>query len=386
MIYLDHNATTPCDIEVVDEMKKWHSELFFNPSSIYTPSQKTKQAIDEARAKIAKFLDALPEEIIFTSGGTESNNTAIIGTALLKKNQGNHIITSLIEHHAVLNTCKFLEKQFGFQITYLPVDRYGLVDPDDVKKAITDKTILISIMGANNEIGTIEPVEEIGKIARENGITFHCDGVQLAGKIPVSMKKMNVDFFSLSGHKFYGPKGTGILYVRKGTKYRPILYGGHQEKGLRPGTENVPGIMGLAKACEIAERKMAEDSSKEKELRDKLEKMFLERIPEMIVNGHPEKRLYNTLNICVKYVEGESMLLHLDFEGICASSGSACTSGSLEPSHVLLALGIPPEVAHGSLRFSLGRANTMADIEKTAEVLPGIVEKLRKISPFWNKK
>jgi len=386
MIYLDHNATTPCDIEVVDEMKKWHSELFFNPSSIYTPSQKTKQAIDEARAKIAKFLDALPEEIIFTSGGTESNNTAIIGTALLKKNQGNHIITSLIEHHAVLNTCKFLEKQFGFQITYLPVDRYGLVDPDDVKKAITDKTILISIMGANNEIGTIEPVEEIGKIARENGITFHCDGVQLAGKIPVSMKKMNVDFFSLSGHKFYGPKGTGILYVRKGTKYRSILYGGHQEKGLRPGTENVPGIMGLAKACEIAERKMAEDSSKEKELRDKLEKMFLERIPEMIVNGHPEKRLYNTLNICVKYVEGESMLLHLDFEGICASSGSACTSGSLEPSHVLLALGIPPEVAHGSLRFSLGRANTMADIEKTAEVLPGIVEKLRKISPFWNKK
>ncbi|MCX7705823.1 MAG: cysteine desulfurase NifS [bacterium] len=386
MIYLDHNATTPCDVEVFEEMKKWFNEKFFNPSSIYAPSQQAKQAIENARRQVAGLLDASSEEIIFTSGGTESNNIAIIGTAYLRKSKGDHIITSLIEHHAVLNVCKFLEKHMGFQVTYLPVDRYGLIDPDDVRKAITDKTILISIMAANNEIGTIEPIEEIGKIARENNVLFHCDGVQVAGKIPVSVKKLNVDFFSLSAHKFYGPKGIGALYVRKGVKFRPIFYGGHQEKGLRPGTENVPAIVGLGKACEIAEKQMLQDASKEKELRDNLEKLLMERIPEIIVNGHPEKRLYNTLNICVKYVEGESMLLHLDFQGICASSGSACTSGSLEPSHVLLALGIPPEIAHGSLRFSLGRSNTIEDIEKTAEILPAIVEKLRKMSPFWNKK
>jgi len=386
MIYLDHNATTPCDRRVVEAMQPWFTEMFFNPSSIYQPSQKTKEAVENARKIVAGMLDASPDEIIFTSGGTESNNIAIIGTALLMKNKGNHIITSLIEHHAVLNTCKFLEKQFGFQVTYLGVDKYGIVDPDDVKKAITDKTILVSIMAANNEIGTIEPIEEIGKIAKERGVVFHCDGVQVAGKIPVSVRKLNVDFFSLSGHKFYGPKGIGALFVRKGIKFRPIMYGGHQEKGFRPGTENVPGIIGLAKACEIAKQCMEEDEKKEKLLRDELEKRILEKIPEVIVNGHPEKRLYNTLNICVKYVEGESMLLHLDFEGICASSGSACTSGSLEPSHVLLALGIPHEIAHGSLRFSFGRSNTVEDVEKTAEVLPKIVENLRKMSPFWNKK
>jgi len=386
MIYLDHNATTPCDRRVVEAMQPWFTEMFFNPSSIYQPSQKTKEAVENARKIVAGMLDASPDEIIFTSGGTESNNIAIIGTALLMKNKGNHIITSLIEHHAVLNTCKFLEKQFGFQVTYLGVDKYGIVDPDDVKKAITDKTILVSIMAANNEIGTIEPIEEIGKIAKERGVVFHCDGVQVAGKIPVSVRKLNVDFFSLSGHKFYGPKGIGALFVRKGIKFRPIMYGGHQEKGFRPGTENVPGIIGLAKACEIAKQCMEEDEKKERLLRDELEKRILEKIPEVIVNGHPEKRLYNTLNICVKYVEGESMLLHLDFEGICASSGSACTSGSLEPSHVLLALGIPHEIAHGSLRFSFGRSNTVEDVEKTAEVLPKIVENLRKMSPFWNKK
>lgn len=386
MIYLDHNATTPCDRRIVEAMQPWFTEMFFNPSSIYQPSQKTKEAVENARKIVAGMLDASPDEIIFTSGGTESNNIAIIGTALLMKNKGNHIITSLIEHHAVLNTCKFLEKQFGFQVTYLGVDKYGIVDPDDVKKAITDKTILVSIMAANNEIGTIEPIEEIGKIAKERGVVFHCDGVQVAGKIPVSVRKLNVDFFSLSGHKFYGPKGIGALFVRKGIKFRPIMYGGHQEKGFRPGTENVPGIIGLAKACEIAKQCMEEDEKKERLLRDELEKRILEKIPEVIVNGHPEKRLYNTLNICVKYVEGESMLLHLDFEGICASSGSACTSGSLEPSHVLLALGIPHEIAHGSLRFSFGRSNTVEDVEKTAEVLPKIVENLRKMSPFWNKK
>ncbi|HPP67455.1 MAG TPA: aminotransferase class V-fold PLP-dependent enzyme, partial [bacterium] len=291
-----------------------------------------------------------------------------------------------IEHHAVLNTCKFLEKQFGFAVTYLPVDRYGTVNPDDVKKAITEKTVLISIMAANNEIGTIQDIEAIGKIAKEHKITFHCDGVQAAGKIPLSMKRLNVDLFSISAHKFYGPKGIGVLYARRSTRFIPITYGGHQEKGLRPGTENVPAIIGMAKACEIAEHCMAENASKEKVLRNELENRLLEKIPEIQINGHPENRLYNTSNICVKYVEGEGMLLHLDFEGICASSGSACTSGSLEPSHVLLALGIAPEVAHGSLRFSLGKTNTMADIEKTTEVLPKIVETLRKMSPFWNKK
>ncbi|OQB72133.1 MAG: Cysteine desulfurase [candidate division TA06 bacterium ADurb.Bin131] len=386
MVYLDYNATTPCLPEVVEEMKRWHTELFFNPSSIYSPSQEVKKVVEDARKKIAGFLDALPEEIIFTSGGTESANIALTGSAFAMKDKGNHIITSSIEHHAVLNTCKFLEKQFGFRVTYLPVDRYGIIDPEDVKKALTEKTILISIMAANNEIGTIEPIEEIGKIAKESGITFHCDGVQVAGKIPVSVKKLNVDFFSISAHKFYGPKGIGALYIRKGTRFKPIMHGGHQEKGLRPGTENVPGIIGMAKACEISKNLMAEDASREKILRDELENNLVEKIPEIQINGHPEKRLYNTLNLCVKYVEGESMLLHLDFEGICASSGSACTSGSLEPSHVLLALGIPPEVAHGSLRFSLGRANTMADIEKTCEVLPKIVENLRKMSPFWDKK
>lgn len=386
MIYLDHNATTPCASEVVEEMKRWHTEMFFNPSSIYSPSQQARKAVEDARKKLANFIDASPEEIIFTSGGTESNNIALIGTALAMKDKGNHIITSLIEHHAVLNTCKFLEKQFGFQVTYLPVDRYGIVDPDDVRKAITEKTILISIMAANNEIGTIEPVGEIGKIAREYKILFHCDGVQIAGKLPVSVKNLNVNFFSISAHKFYGPKGIGALYAKKGVRFKPITYGGHQEKGLRPGTENVPAIIGMAKACEIAQNLMAEDASRERVLRDELERRLLEKIPEIQINGHPEKRLYNTSNICVKYVEGESMLLHLDFEGICASSGSACTSGSLEPSHVLVACKISPEVAHGSLRFSLGRENTMDDIERTSEVLPKIVENLRKMSPFWDKK
>lgn len=385
MVYLDHNATTYCDPEVLKEMLPYFTDKFYNPSSVYTPSQEAKESVESAREKVAKFLDCLPSEIIFTSGGSESINMAIIGIAYAQKEKGNHIITSKIEHHAVIHTCKFLEK-LGFEVSYIDVDRYGTIDIEKLEKAITSKTILISVMYANNEIGTIQPVEEISKIAKNKGIFFHTDAVQVVGKIPFSIKKIGADLLSLSGHKFYGPKGIGVLYMKKGIRIRPLIHGGGQEKNLRAGTENVPAIVGLGKACEIAEKNMEKDSIIEKELRDMLEKKLLEKIPEITINGHPEKRLYNTSNIGIKYVEGEGMLLNLDFEGICASSGSACTSGSLDPSHVLLAIGVSPEDAHGSLRFSFGRKNTKEDVEKVVSVLPGIVEKLRQMSPFWNKK
>ncbi len=385
MIYLDHNATTYCEPEVVKEMLPYFTDRFYNPSSVYTPSQEAKESVESAREKVAKILDCLPSEIIFTSGGSESINMAIIGIAHALKEKGNHIITSKIEHHAVLHTCRALEKS-GFEVSYINVDKYGVIDMEQLKKAITSKTILISVMYANNEIGTIQPVEDIAKTAKEHGVLFHTDAVQVVGKIPVSVKKIGADLLSLSGHKFYGPKGIGVLYIKKGIKIKPLIYGGGQEKNLRAGTENVPAIVGLGKACEIAEKSMERDSIMEKELRDMLEKKLLEKIPEIIINGHPEKRLYNTSNICIKYVEGEGMLLNLDFEGICASSGSACTSGSLEPSHVLLAIGISAIDSHGSLRLSFGRKNTKEDVEKVVEVFPGIVDKLRQMSPFWNKK
>lgn len=385
MIYLDHNATTYCDPEVLKEMLPYFTDKFYNPSSVYTPSQGVKDSIESAREKLAKFLDCLPSEIIFTSGGSESINMAIIGAAYALKEKGRHIITSGIEHHAVLHTCRFLEKS-GFEVSYIDVDKYGFIDMEKLKKAIRPETILISVMFANNEIGTIQPVEEIAKTAKDKGILFHTDAVQVAGKIPFSVKKIGADLLSLSAHKFYGPKGIGALYIRKGVRIKPLIHGGGQERNLRAGTENVPAMIGLGKACEIAEKNMEKDRVMEKELRDLLEKKLLEKIPEIWINGHPEKRLYNTSNICIKYVEGESMLLNLDFEGICASSGSACTSGSLDPSHVLLAIGISAEDAHGSLRFSFGRKNTKEDVEKVVEVLPGIVDKLRQISPFWNKK
>jgi len=381
IIYLDYAATTPTHPEVMKEMLPYFNQIYGNPSSIYQLAQRAKGAVEEARKKVAELINAKPEEIIFTSGGTEADNLAIKGVAWANKKKGNHIITSKIEHHAVLNTCKWLEKQ-GFKVTYISVDKYGIINLDELKDSLTDKTILISIMHANNEVGTIQPLLEISKIAQRRGIYFHTDAVQTVGKVPTDVKESGVDLLSLSGHKLYGPKGVGALYIRKGVKVLPLIHGGHHERNKRAGTENVPGIVGLGKACELAAREMATERRKLEMLRDRLYEGLSEQIEDIVLNGHPQNRLPGNLNICVKYVEGESMLINLDLEGICASSGSACTSGSLEPSHVLLAMGIPPEIAHGSLRFSLGRDTTEKEIDRVIEVLPPIVKKLRAMSPF----
>jgi len=384
--YLDNNATTQVDPQVFTAMEPYLKDRYANPSGVYTFAQEIRRDIENARKQVADFLRADPGEIIFTAGGTESDNTAIMGTATALKDKGKHIITSRIEHHAVLNMCGYLEKQ-GYEVTYLPVDKYGLVSVDDLKKALRKDTILITIMYVNNEIGTIQPIEEIGNIAKENKIFFHSDAVQAAGKLQLDVKKLNVDMLSISGHKIYGPKGVGALYLRRGFRINPLLIGGHHENNRRAGTENVAGIIGLSKACELAAKDLEEGHNNElKKLRDKLEKGILEKIPEVIVNGHQEKRVDNTLNVSVKYIEGEGMLIHMDFEGICASSGSACTSGSLDPSHVLLALGLPHEIAHGSIRFSFGKFNTEEDVNKVLEVLPPAVQKLRNLSPFWREK
>jgi cysteine desulfurase len=380
-IYLDHAATTPTHPEVVKAMLPFFGDAFGNPSSIYSYGQEAKGALEEARIKVAELIGARSEEIVFTSGGTEADNFALEGIAYANEHKGNHIITTPIEHHAVLEACKFLERR-GFKITCLPVDRYGLVAPDDVKKAITAKTILISVMHANNEVGTIEPVEEIGEIAREAGVYFHTDAVQTVGHIPVNVDRLKVDLLSISGHKFYGPKGVGALYVRKGTKLVPLVHGGEHEKRRRAGTENVPGIVGLGKAVQLAGQEIGEEAKRLVYLRDKLIKGLEKKIDRVRLNGHPTKRLPNNVNVSVDFVEGESMILNLDLKGICASTGSACSSASLEPSHVLLALGLPPEQAHGSLRFTLGRENTETDVERVLEVLPGIVAKLRAMSPL----
>ena len=380
-IYLDHAATTPTHSEVVKAMLPYFTDAFGNPSSIYSYGQEARGSVEEARTKVAELIGARSEEIIFTSGGTEADNFALEGVAYTNERKGNHIITTSIEHHAVMEVCKFLERR-GFRITYLPVDEYGLVAPDDVKRAITDKTILISVMHANNQIGTIEPVEEIAKIAREAGVYFHTDAVQTLGHIPVNVDKLKVDLLSISAHKFYGPKGIGALYVRKGTRLVSLMHGGEQEKRHRAGTENVPAIVGLGKAVELAGQEMDKEAERLAYLRDKLIKGLGEKIDHIRLNGHPTRRLPNNVNVSVDFVEGESMLLNLDLEGICASTGSACSSASLEPSHVLLALGLSPEQAHGSLRFTLGRENTEADVERVLEVLPGIVAKLRAMSPL----
>src|SRR4030042_1871850 len=369
-IYLDHAATTPTHHEVVKAMLPFFSDAFGNPSSIYSYGQEAKGALEEARTKVAKLIGARSEEIVFTSGGTEADNYALKGIAYANEHKGNHVITTPIEHHAVLEAGKSLEKN-GIRITCLPVDKYGLVDPDDVKKAITAKTILISVMHANNEVGTIEPVAEIGEIAREAGVYFHTDAVQTVGHIPVNVDKLKGDLLSISGHKLYGPKGVGALYVRKGTKLVPLLHGGEHEKRRRAGTENVPGIVGLGKAVQLAGQEMGEEAERLAVCRDKLIKGLEKKIDHVRLNGHPTKRLPNNVNVSVDFVEGESMILNLDLEGICASTGSACSSASLEPSHVLLALGLPPEQAHGSLRFTLGRENTGADVEGGVEVLRG---------------
>lgn len=385
IIYMDHCSSTPTDSRVIKAMNPYFDKLYGNPSSAYSFAQDSAKAIKEARERVANILNAKPTEIIFTSGGTEANNLAIKGIAFANRERGNHIITSKIEHHAVLNTCKWLEKQ-GFSVSYIEVDKYGIVNLDELKGKITDKTILISVMYANNEVGTIEPVSEIAEIKNDKEIYIHTDAVQAVGKIKVDVNKLGVDLLSLSAHKFYGPKGVGALFVRNGTKIDPLLHGGHHEKNKRAGTENVAGIVGLGRACEIALEKMGEEDKRLKKLRDKLEKSITEKITDVVVNGHPEMRLSGVLNICVKYVEGESILLHLDKEGIAASSGSACTSDSLEPSHVLTSMGISPDVAHGSLRFSLGHSNNEQDIDKVLEVLPPIVKKLREMSPLWKDK
>ncbi|OGX23326.1 MAG: cysteine desulfurase NifS [Omnitrophica WOR_2 bacterium RIFCSPHIGHO2_02_FULL_45_21] len=384
-IYLDYAATAPCDPLVLEAMKPYFSEKFGNPSSIHSFGQEAKKATEDSRLILADFLGAKPEEIVFTSGGTESSNFALFGMFGALEKKGNHIITSSIEHHAISEPCKILEKR-GCAVTYLKVDKNGLVDPREVLKSITEKTILISIMHANNEIGVIEPIAEIGKIAKEKAVAFHTDAVQTVGHIPVNVNDLNVDLLSLSAHKFYGPKGVGALYIRKGTRINKFLHGGDQERGLRASTSNVSGIVGLGKAAALCKEKMAQEAEFQSGLRDVLIKGLLARIEKSYLNGHPSLRLPNNVNISLEYIEGESMLLHLDMLGIAASTGSACTSSSLEPSHVLLAIGLPHEIAHGSLRFTLGRWTKKSDIDYLIEVLPGIIDRLRKMSPLYEKK
>jgi cysteine desulfurase len=376
-IYMDHSATTFVKPEVANAMIPYFTEHFGNPSSIYSIARESKKAIDAARVQTAKALGADPDEIYFTSGGSESDNWAIKGVAYANRKRGNHIITSQIEHHAVLHTCQYLEKE-GFEVTYLPVDQYGLVDPAVLEKAITEKTILITIMYANNEIGTIEPVAELGTIARRHKVYFHTDAVQAIGSVPIDVK-------ALSAHKFYGPKGTGALYIKKGVRIDNLIHGGGQERRRRAGTENIAGIVGLGKAIEMATVDIPGHSAKIRAMRDRLIKGVLATIPHTRLNGHPEQRLAGNFNVSFEFIEGESMLLWLDDEGICASTGSACTSGSLEPSHVLLATGLPVEISHGSLRLTLGDANTEKDVDVVLEVLPKIVTKLRDMSPLYVK-
>jgi len=384
-IYLDHAATTPVHPQVAEAMAPYFSKDFGNPSTLYSYGREAKGALEEARAKVARLIGAKqPEEIVFTSGGTEADNFALCGIAWANQKKGNHIITTSIEHHAVINVCKFLEKR-GFKVTYLPVDKDGLVDPLEVKRAITDKTILVSVMHANNEIGTVEPIEEITEIAKEKGVYFHTDAVQTVGHLPLNVDKMKVDLLAMSAHKLYGPKGVGALYIRRGIKIVPFLYGGEQENKRRASTENIAGIVGLGEACSLAQKDMAEEEERLPYLRDKLIEGILERIKNSRLNGHPKKRLPGNVNVSVEGVEGESMLLNLDLVGVCASSGSACTSSILEPSHVLMAVGISPEVAHSSLRFTLGKESNEEDINYVLKVLPEIVEKLRSISPIYQK-
>jgi cysteine desulfurase len=383
-IYLDHAATTAVDPEVLETMAPYFTTKFGNPSSIYWFGRETRKAIEDARAIVAAEIGAaVPQEIVFTGGGSESDNMAIRGVALANRPKGNHIITSAIEHHAVLNTCHFLEQQ-GFKVTYLPVDATGLVNPEDVMKALTPETILVTIMHANNEVGTIQPIAAIGKLLRERKILFHTDAVQTTGAIPVNVQDLAVDLLSMSAHKFYGPKGVGALYIRKGARVNPLILGGGQERNRRAGTENIPGIVGLAKALQLANHSLAANQTRLTELRDYLIDNIMRRFGHVRLNGHRTERLPGNVNISFEYIEGESLLLNLDLKGIAASSGSACTSGSLEPSHVLLAMGICHEIAHGSLRLTLGNDNTRAQIDYLLEVLPGIVAKLRAMSPLYN--
>jgi cysteine desulfurase len=383
-VYMDHAATTYTKQEVLNEMLPFFTEHYGNPSSIYSLSRETKKAIDNARDRVANVINADRSEIYFTGGGSEADNWAIKGIAFAHKNKGNHIITTNIEHHAVLHACQFLEKN-GFEVTYLPVDEYGMVRIEDFKNAITDKTILATIMFANNEIGTIEPIKQIGEICKENKIIFHTDAVQAIGHIHVDVKDMNIDLLSMAAHKFYGPKGVGALYIRKGIKIDNLIHGGGQERNRRAGTENIAGIVGLGKAIDLANEHMDENAKRMKKLRDKLINGLLE-IPYTRLNGSiGENRLPGNVNVCFKFIEGESILLLLDMNGIYASSGSACTSGALDPSHVLLAIGLPHEIAHGSIRFTIGDDTKEEDIDYVLEIVPQIVQRLRDMSPLWDE-
>lgn len=383
-IYFDNAATTKLDDEVFKEMMPYFINEYGNASSIYKLGRNSRNAVETAREKIAEAINAEPREIYFTSGGTESDNTAIRGIAYNYKKKGNHIITSKIEHPAVLQTCKQLEKE-GFEVTYIDVDEYGIIDLESLKKSIKETTILISIMFANNEIGTIQPIKEIGKIAKENNIYFHTDSVQAVGSIKIDVKEMNIDSLSMSAHKFYGPKGIGALYVKKGINFQKFMNGGHQEKNKRAGTENVPAIVGMGKAIEIAYNDLEKHTKYIKELREYYIREVQDKIPYVKINGCIDKRLPGNSNISFRFIEGEGLLLNLDLQGICASSGSACTSGSLEPSHVLLAVGLPHEIAHGSLRISIGKYNTKEEIDYLVEKLVEIVERLRSMSPLYDK-
>ncbi len=381
-VYLDNAATTPVKKEILEVMIPYFTEKYGNPSSIYRLGQETRAAIDEAREKVAKVINAKSREIFFTAGGSEADNWAIKGVALANRDKGNHIITSKIEHHAVLHTCKYLEK-IGFNVTYLDVDENGLVDIEQLKNSITAKTILISIMFANNEIGTIQPIKEIGNIAKEKNIYFHTDAVQAIGNIDIDVEDLNIDLLSMSAHKLYGPKGVGALYIRQGVKIHPYIHGGAQEKNRRAGTENIPGIVGFGRAVELAYETIDEHNQKLIKLRDKFIKDIYENIDYVKLNGHPEKRLPGNVNFSFEFIEGEALLLSLDMVGIAASSGSACTSGSLDPSHVLLAIGLPHEIAHGSLRLTLGDFNTEEEIDYVVENLVKIVDRLRQMSPLY---
>lgn len=383
-IYFDNSATTRLDDDVLKEMMPYLTEEYGNASSIYKLGRNTRAVVETAREKIAKTINAEPEEIYFTASGTESDNTAIRGIAYGNQKKGNHIITSKIEHPAVLETCKQLEKE-GFEVSYIDVDENGIIDLEQLKNSIKDTTTLISIMFANNEIGTIQPIKEIGKIAKENNIYFHTDSVQAVGSLKINVKEMNIDSLSMSAHKFYGPKGIGALYVKKGVAFQKFMNGGHQEKNKRAGTENVPAIVGMGKAIEIAYRDLEEHTKQIKELRDYYVEQVQKRIPYIKINGDIEKRLHGNSNISFRFIEGESLLLNLDLKGICASSGSACTSGSLDPSHVLLAIGLPHEIAHGSLRISIGKYNTKEEVDYLVDNLVEIVERLRNMSPLYDK-
>ena len=383
-IYMDNAATTRVKPEVLEAMLPYYGEVFGNPSTIYYYGREAHKALDHARQQVAAAIGADKDEIYFTSCGTESENWAIKGAAFAHQKKGNHIITSVIEHHAVLHTCAWLEKH-GFEVTYLPVDEYGRVNPADVEKAITDKTILITIMFANNEIGTIQPIAEIAKIAKAHNVLFHTDAVQAVGAVPINVHELGVDMLSLSGHKFYAPKGVGALYIRRGVRIDTHQHGGAQERGKRGGTENMAQIVGLGKAIELATADVEGHAKKLAHMRDRLIDGILAEIPEVRLNGHRTERLPNNVNVSIRYIEGEALLLRLDLAGIAASSGSACTSGSLDPSHVLLAIGLPHEIAHGSLRLSLGDFNTEHDVDVVLEKLPQIVSTLREMSPLFNQ-